>query len=171
VNEELRSILLGTLGLSFAAGAAALLTVTRGRLAGSRPELRAAARAAVVATLLQSTHFAEELATGFRERFPELLGLTAWSPGFFVWFNLLWLAVWGISSWGLARGRRLALFPLWFLGIACLANGLAHPLLSARAGGYFPGLLTSPLVGIAGLLLLRHLLRVTGRAQLVAGSP
>jgi hypothetical protein len=53
------------------------------------------------------------------------------------------------------------LFPLWFLGIACALNGLAHPLLALRSGGYFPGLITSPLVGVAGVLLLWRTLRVT----------
>lgn len=59
-------------------------------------------------------------------------------------------------------GAVAALFPLWFLGIAGVANGVAHPALSIRTGGYFPGLVTAPLVGIAGALLIRRLLAVTG---------
>jgi hypothetical protein len=55
--------------------------------------------------------------------------------------------------------RRAALFPLWFLAIGGVANGLAHPSFSLRTGGYFPGLVTSPLVGFASLLLLRRLAR------------
>ena len=34
-----------------------------------------------------------------------------------------------------------------FLAIGMVLNGIVHPLLSVRAGGYFPGLVTSPLVG------------------------
>jgi hypothetical protein len=164
VNDELRSVLVGTAGLGAAAIAAALLTVTRGGIGADAGELRASVRVAVVAVLLQAAHFAEELATGFRERFPELLGLSPWSPRFFVSFNLVWLAVWALSLRGLAARRRLALFPLWFLAIAGVANGVAHPLFSALVGGYFPGLVTSPLVGVAGLVLLRRLLRVTAAA-------
>jgi hypothetical protein len=164
VNDELRSILLGTAGLGAAAIAAAVLTVMRGGIAAGAAELRAAARVAAVAVLLQAAHFAEEAATGFRERFPELLGLAPWSPRFFVSFNLFWLAVWAQSLRGLAARRRLALFPLWFLALAGVANGVAHPLLAARVGGYFPGLFTSPLVGVAGLVLLRRLLRLTAAA-------
>jgi hypothetical protein len=61
----------------------------------------------------------------------------------------------------LAARQRIALFPLWFMGIACVVNGLGHPALSARAGGYFPGLVTSPLVGVLGILLLRKLGLIT----------
>ncbi len=161
MNEELRSVLFGTAGLDVAAGVAVLLTLARGRITHSPRELRAAVRLAVVATLLQSAHFAEELATGFPQRFPELLGLTPWSQSFFLSFNAFWLAVFCLSCRGLAARRRLALFPLWFLGIACLANGVAHPWFAARTGGYFPGLFSSPLVGVVGVLLLRRLFLVT----------
>jgi hypothetical protein len=79
----------------------------------------------------------------------------------FVSFNLAWLGIWALSAWGLARRHQVALFPLWFLGIASVANGLAHPLLALNAGGYFPGLATSPLVAAVGALLLVRLSRVT----------
>jgi hypothetical protein len=159
--EDLRSILLGTTGVSVAALLALFLTVTRGRAISSPSELRAAARVAGIAVVIQSAHFAEELATGFHRRFPEQLGLTAWSPYFFVSFNLFWLVVWVLSCRGLAAGRQPALAALWFLAIAGLVNGVAHPLLSVRAGSYFPGLITSPLLGAVGFLLLRRLASVT----------
>jgi len=66
---------------------------------------------------------------------------------------------------------RAALFPLWFLAIASLANGVAHPLLSVQAGRYFPGLFTSPLVGVAGLALLRQMALATGDVRLESGAP
>jgi hypothetical protein len=90
-----------------------------------------------------------------------LLGLTPWSLRFFVSFNLFWLAIWSLSVWGLAARKRAALFPFWFLGIGCVANGLAHPLFSIITRGYFPGLVTSLVAGIVGVVLLRWLLRVT----------
>ena len=46
-------------------------------------------------------------------------------------------------------------------GVASVANGLLHPLLALNAGGYFPGLATSPLVAVVGGLLLARLSRVT----------
>jgi hypothetical protein len=161
MSEELRSILLGTAGLSVAALVAVFLTVTRGRVGASRAELRAAARLAAIAVVVQSAHFAEELATGFHRRFPGQLGLAPWPASFFVSFNLFWLVVWGLSCLGLAARRRAALAALWFLGIAALVNGVAHPLLSARASAYFPGLVTSPVLGIVGLVLLRRLASFT----------
>jgi hypothetical protein len=130
------------------------------------PDVRAAVRAAGLAIGVQLLHFAEELATGFPERFPPQLGLSPWSAGFFVAFNLFWLVVWVWSAralGGRARGggRRLAVAALWFLAIAGIANALAHPALAIRAGGYFPGLVTSPLIGVAGLVLARRLAGVT----------
>ena len=168
MTEELRSILLGTAGLSVAAVIALLLTLARGGVEADPARLRSTVRVAVGAILCQSAHFSEELATGFHQRFPELLGLAPWSLRFFVPFNLIWLALWTLSVFGLAARRRVALFPLWFLGLGCVANGTAHPLFSLRTGGYFPGLVTSPCVGIAGVLLLQRLARVTGTAS---GSP
>ena len=160
---ELRSILLGTAGLSVAAMVAVAITVFRGPIEASRPALQAAARVAVVAILIQAFHFAEELVTGFYERFPEQLGLVPWSASFFISFNLFWLGVWAFSQWGLLARRLPAVAALWFLGIAGVVNGVAHPLLSARVGGYFPGLITSPFIGLAGVSLLRQLARVSRR--------
>lgn len=111
---------------------------------------------------------AEELVTGFHERFPALFGLPPMPLGFFVPFNLAWIIIWSLCVWGLAARRRAALFPLWFLGIGCIANGVAHPSFSALTGGYFPGLVTSPVVGVLGVLLLRRLLVVT---RAVGSSP
>jgi len=163
MSEELRSILLGTAGLSVAGVIALFLALARGGVQAGEAELRAAVRLGGVAVLFQAAHFAEELATGFHLRFPALLGLSPWSLRFFVTFNLFWLVVWGLSLWGLRARWRAALFPLWFLGLGCVANGLAHPAFSLRTGGYFPGLVTSPLVGVVGIFLLRRLSVITAR--------
>jgi hypothetical protein len=161
MNEQLRSILVGTAGLSIAAVIALVLTLARDGVSADPKRLRSAVHLAIIAILFQVIHFAEELATGFHQRFPELLGLAPWPLGFFVSFNLIWLGAWIFSVFGLAARWRVALFPLWFLGLGCVANGIAHPLFSLRTGGYFPGLFTSPVVGVAGVLLLRWLFRVT----------
>jgi hypothetical protein len=161
VGEEARSILLGTAGLSVALLASLLLTFVRAPLTASRAERRAAGRVAAAALLVQCAHFGEELVTGFPQRFPEQLGLAPWSSSFFVSFNLFWLVVWALSCWGLAAGRRPALAALWFLGIAAVVNGIAHPVLSVLARGYFPGLITSPFLGVIGLVLVRHLASIT----------
>ena len=118
----------------------------------------------------QAAHFAEELVTGFPERLPALVGLAPMPLRFFVLFNLAWLAIWSLCAWGLAVRRRAALFPLWFLGVAGVANGVAHPLLSALARGYFPGLATSPVVGFLGVLLLRRLRSVAQSVDFSPGS-
>ncbi len=88
MNEELRSILLGTAGLDVAGGLALYLTLTRGNVESSPAQLHSAVRLVMVAILLQAAHFVEECATGFPARFPELLGLSAWSLIFFVSFNV-----------------------------------------------------------------------------------
>jgi hypothetical protein len=170
MNEELRSILLGTMGLSVAGVVALCLTIARGSVAESGARIRGAVRITLVAILFQAAHFAEELATGFHEQFPAMLGLATWPLQFFVPFNLAWLAIWGFSAWGLAARWRAALFNLWFLGIGCIANGVAHPSFAVRAGGYFPGLVTAPFVGVVGVLLIGRLLVVTDSANASPGA-
>jgi hypothetical protein len=57
--------------------------------------------------------------------------------------------------------RAPALFAAWFLAIAGMVNGIAHPLLAVAAGGYFPGLISSPVIGSAGVWLWVRLRRAT----------
>lgn len=164
MSEVLRSILLGTIGLDVALAAALYVGVRRGGLRCSARELRSLVVLGSVAVALQAVHFGEEMATGFYERFPALLGLAAWPPGFFAGFNVVWLAIWILATAGLGRWP-LARLPIWFLAIASVANGIVHPLFSLRVGGYFPGLVTSPFVGVCGLVLLGRLTRFTGRGR------
>ena len=166
-----RSVLLGTAGLGALALAALVLTLVRRPADRSRPATRALVRVASIAILAQAVHFIEELVTGFYERFPATLGLASWPLDFFVTFNVAWLAIWILSAAALRTGHRAAFFPLWFLALASAANGLAHPVLAARAGGYFPGLLTAPFAAVAGIVLLRRLMVMTaepGRATIPA---
>ena len=109
----------------------------------------------------QCLHFLEEFVTHFSDRFPSLLGLPAWSDTFFVVFNLAWLSVWILSAIGLQKGYWFALFPVWFFAIASIVNGIAHPVLAIVVRGYFPGLITSPVVGVLGVLLWLRLQALT----------
>lgn len=154
-----QSILLGTSGLSAAAVAALALSLGRGGIAVEH--FRSTRWIAALALWAQSLHFAEEYLQEFYLRFPELLGLTAWPETFFLTFNSAWLAVWAIAIAALAKLPRATTFPLWFLAIALVANGIAHPLMAITTGGYFPGLWSSPLVGILGFVLLRRLVFAT----------
>lgn len=167
MNETLRSEILGTAGLMVAAAVALYLTLSRRPTAASHSDRRRAVAIFVLLLAFQAMHAAEEYATGFHEQFPAALGLAPWPAAFFVTFNLTCLAVWAIAVVGLRSGYRPAFFPVWFLAIAGMANGIGHPLLAIRTGGYFPGLLTSPLVGVGGILLWRSLTTVTA---LDAGS-
>jgi hypothetical protein len=169
VGDDLRSIFVGTAGLSVAAAVAVYLALSRGRPPCDLAGIRVAVRAAALATGLQAAHFVEELATGFHRRFPIELGLAPWPASFFLSFNLFWLVVWAVSGRRLPGRHAAALAALWFLGLAGVINAAAHPLLAVRAGGYFPGLVTAPLAGVAGFLLLRRLAAITRSAG--ADSP
>lgn len=161
MSQELRSFLLGTIPLDVLLVIALYLTLTHGPGA-SDPRARRRMIGLVVAALaIQCAHFAEEWATGFNALFPELLGLYPWSLGLWVSFNVVWIAIWCLSLVGLSTRWRPALFPVWFLALACAVNGVAHPLLALAAGGYFPGLWTSPIAGIMGAVLLPRLARFT----------
>jgi len=146
--------------LSVVAVVALYLTISRGGVAASMP-VRPAVRITAIAIVAQAGHFAEELTTGLHVRLPATFGLGPLPLAAFVLFNVAWLGIWVLSAWGLGRRRRAALFPLWFLGVAGVLNGVAHSLLALRAGGYFPGLVTSPLMAVVGVVLLGRLSRLT----------
>jgi hypothetical protein len=141
--------------------ASVILTVIRPRL---RPEVRRSARFFIVVgltILAQCVHFLEEFRSHFFIRFPEAFGLQPFTETVFVSFNLTWLAIWVIALFAVRKGLVIAVCPIWFLGLAMVLNFLAHPILALRSGGYFPGLLTAPLVGVLGVLLIGELVRVT----------
>lgn len=116
-----------------------------------------------IATAVQSAHFAEEWVTGFHVRFPALLGLDPMPLSFFVPFNLAWIAIWIVSIPFLRLGRRAAFFAAWFIAISGMLNGVAHPMMAIASGGYFPGLITSPVIGIAAVILWQRLQRATSK--------
>lgn len=101
-----------------------------------------------------------------------MFGQSPWSPSFFIVFNVCWLAIWILAAVGLHSGYRAAFFPVWFFAIAAVVNGIAHPFLALRAGGYFPGLLTSPLLAIVGVWLWLRLVALTStRVRDASGQP
>ena len=124
-------------------------------------ERAAASKMLAIATGIQTAHFIEEWATGFHIKFPALFGLEPIPISVFVGFNLTWIVLWIVSIPLIRKARQPAFFTAWFLAIAGVLNGIAHPVLATRAGGYFPGLISSPLIGLAGLLLWRRLLGAT----------
>ena len=139
------SVLPSILVLGLAALAALLLALSRPSPSEREIERHAASHALALAVGVQSVHFAEETATGFHERLPALFGQPGMPLSVFVVFNLAWLGIWGASILGLRSARTAAFFAAWFLAIAGMVNGIAHSLLAVAAGGYFPGLVTSPL--------------------------
>lgn len=128
-------------------------------------ERAAASRALAHATAIQCLHFAEEWATGLHIRFPALFSLEPMPLAFFVGFNLAWIAAWIVSVPLLKSARTPAFFAAWFLAIAGMLNGVAHPLMAVASGGYFPGLLTSPAIGLAGIRLWGRLRSATSRRE------
>lgn len=161
MTDSLASYLTGTAGLSILFAASIAVTVARPHVASDQRVLTRAASIAGITLAAQLLHFGEELATRFYERFPALLGLAPWSVRFFAVFNMTWLAVWVLAILGIRVRMVIALVPIWFLAFAAVLNGVAHPLLAVRAGGYFPGLLTAPLLGLAGIVLTSELLALT----------
>jgi len=160
MSENLRSMFIGTAGLSAGAVVALLLSIPRSPL-GDLVVRKRTARLFLIGLAAQCLHFTEEFVTRFPDRFPALLGLPAWSENFFVVFNLICLSVWILSAIGVQKGHRIALFPAWLFAIAAIANAIAHPVLAAVAHGYFPGLISSPVVGLLGVLLWLKLQMLT----------
>jgi hypothetical protein len=159
--SELRSWGIGAAGIWIALIAAALLAMRRPLPALSDRDRRHLVLLGLVAVAVQVAHFGEELSREFFAAFPRLLGLSPWSRRAFIVFNVAWLAVWLLSLPAAARGNRLAQWPLWFLALALLMNGIAHPVLAVLVHGYFPGLVTSVAAFLAGGVMLKWLMRVT----------
>lgn len=126
--------------------------------AGAR---NAASKVLGIAIAAQSAHFAEEWLTGFHVRFPALFGLGPVPLSLFATFNLVWITIWIVSIPFLRLGRRLAFFAARFMAIAGTLNGVAHPTMAIAYGGYFPGLITSPVIGLAGVILWQRLQNAT----------
>lgn len=161
MSDEIGSFLLGTIPLDVLLLVALHRTCARGPVAGDPAARRRLAALFAAAIAVQGAHFAEEWAADFHLRFPALLGLHPWSLELWAGFNLFWIAVWCLALPGLLRGWRPALLPVWFLALACLVNAAAHPLLALAAGGYFPGLWSSPICGLVGVPFYLLLARLT----------
>jgi hypothetical protein len=157
----LQSFLPSIFILGLAALAALILTRSRRSPAENRSQRLAASRALALATGIQAMHFAEEAATGFHERLGPVFGLPEMPFSFFMAFNLAWLGIWIVSIPGVRSAYTGAFFAAWFLAIAGMFNGIGHPLLAAAAGGYFPGLLSSPFIAGASIWLWLRLRRAT----------
>ena len=161
VLDAFTSALIGTAGLSLIACVALFLAWSRRPQTAHPDAERRTIGLFVVGIFLQCAHFAEEYATGFYRLFPTALGLTPWSARFFIAFNLTWLGIWAWAAFAVRTRSRAAYSAIWFFALAAVLNGVAHPLLAIRAGGYFPGLLTAPLLGVVGGWLFVRLLDIT----------
>lgn len=156
MSEALRSILLGTIPIN----TLLLVSVVIGL---RRPVPDAQGRDRILPVFLlalaaQCLHLIEEFGTGLQRRLPDLFGLAPWSPEFLVILNVAWIGIWVLAALGLRTGgNRLAMIPVWFLALASSANGILHLTVALLVWGYFPGLVTSPVVGGLGLVLLGRL--------------
>ena len=157
MSEQLRSIFLGLSGIYIIAHIAIFLTVTQRATEIDKDKVSKLILLFGIGIFFQFLHSLEEYFTGFYIHWPQFLDLTPWSPHFFASFNLIWIAVWSLSIFGIRHNYRSAYFALWFFVVGMILNLIAHPLLALAVQEYFPGLITSPLVGITGLLLLRML--------------
>lgn len=159
------SLVPSAVALGLVAFAALQLTLGRPCAVELTAERAAASRMLALAAVIQATHFLEEWATGFHLRFPALFGFEPMPVSAFVGFNVTWIVLWIVSIPPLRAARQPAFFAAWFLAIAGMLNGIAHPVLAAWTGGYFPGLITSPLTGSAGLFLWRRLRGATSSSN------
>jgi len=114
--------------------------------------------------LLQIAHSAEEYAGRLWISFPParlVTGLVSQDleRGFIIVNTALIL--FGLWCWlGPARlGWRSARPSAWMLAAIALINGIGHPMWSLYRGAYTPGVATAPFILIAGIVLVRELLR------------
>jgi hypothetical protein len=154
VNELLQSLALGAVALWVSLVVALVVAWIR----RTPPEtLQQAVPAALVTLALQTLYFVEQFGGNYQDFLFYLVGRQGWPDKVFIAFNLCWIAVWALACAGALV--RVWPFPcaalLWFLGIAALLNGVMSPALSLLTTGYFPGLVMSPFLWLAGLMLVR----------------
>ena len=147
--------------LGLALLAAVILTWTRTSPAEHSPQRVAASNALGIATIVQSVHFAEEWMADFHIHFPALFSLDPMPITVFVAFNVAWIAIWITAAVTIRSRSRVAFVAAWFLAIAGTLNGLAHPIMALASNGYFPGLISSPFIGAAGIYLWVRLAQAT----------
>ena len=171
MNQSTQSLLLAPAGLYLPLLAALLLTVFRPPGPAEAGPPTKLVGLFLIGIACQCLHCIEEFVTGFHLLFPPLFGLSAISAEIFVGFNVFWIGIWALSAFGIMRCVRIAYFPVWFFALAMCLNAIAHPLLSVWQTDYFPGLITSPLVGMMGVLILSQLFQSTSRAEDNASHP
>ena len=161
MTAELESMLLAPVALYFFLFVALILWLTRPVYKSDRIERMNLVEILLLGLACQCAHFVEEFISGLHLLAPPLFDLAPLSAEYFVGLNLFWMGVWTIAAVGILRGFRIALLPVWFFGLIMSFNGIAHPALAIWTGGYFPGLVTSPVAGLAGLVILRKLHQMT----------
>jgi len=124
-------------------------------------QLKSVNHLVLIACGAQLVHFLEEAFFNLNVRLPEEFGFPAMTFSFFVFINISALLIWLIGAFQ-RKSHSFVVVSFWFLGLASMFNLIAHPAMAVAAGEYFPGLFTSPLVGVTGILLTRRLLHVTG---------
>ncbi len=118
-------------------------------------------KAFLIGISCQCFHFLQEFVTDLLLYFPPLFGVVCLSAELFVGFNPFWFGIWVLSVFGPLRSSRVTYFPIWFFALAMCLNGLVHPLLALLVAGYFPGLVTSPVVGMMGVVVTIRLFQLT----------
>jgi hypothetical protein len=162
MSDHLRSILIGLSGLYLVLIISVIITILRSPYQIEKEKRYSLANFFLFGIAIQCFHMIEEFITGFHIQFPKFLGLAPWSSEFFVSFNLIWISIWIVSAIGIRQNYQVAFFPVWFFTVGMILNLIAHPLLALAHSGYFPGLITSPFVGIMGIILVKKLMGTKG---------
>ncbi len=160
---ESSSLTPAMIALAFPAAAAVILTALRPHLRVDGAPRRRLLLVVGLMIIGQVFHFIEELYTQLYVQFPTSFGFPPAPQSVFIGANVAFLGIWIAALVAIREGLVIGLLPLWFLGFCEVLNLLLHPFLALRAGGYFSGVATAPIVGMLGMLTLRELFRVTAK--------
>jgi len=159
MDENLQNMLLAPAALYIIALFALIFTISRPR--PSFKDINRFANICLLGISVQCIHFIEEFLTDFHILLPQIFGLMPLSNEFFVTLNVSFIFFWILSVIGIRYNYNSAFFMIWFLALSMIVNLIAHPLLAIYQKGYFPGLFTSPIVGIIGVILVKNLFGAT----------
>lgn len=104
----------------------------------------------------QFLHFAEEHAFAFDRRFGLLFGGKPYGHNLFVSFNMAAYFMFILGGLGFYKNIKPLMFiAMFFIVYGMIGNAIGHIGFCIASGGYFPGIYTSFLNIIPGILLIR----------------
>lgn len=154
---SVQSFLVGCAGLAALLAAAIVLWIARPIRRASKSRLESLSNVMAWGIIFYVVHQIECFLGTFHVTLPQLFGWIAWPGSLYLAVQAGCVLIWLPSTAGIRHLNRAAFLPAWFFALVAMGLGFLVPVLALTVEGYFPGLMSSSLVGVMGALTLRQL--------------